>query len=65
MRDLILVAADAAIRFAGVFVFIRPDIGSSMFTPALVSRGQDCSIKGNVSIGSRTARQVNVRLLAA
>jgi hypothetical protein len=48
MRDLILVAAGAAIGFAGVFVFMLPDKGTS----ALASFGQNCSIKGNVSIGS-------------
>lgn len=52
MRDLLLVAAGAAIGFAGVFVFMMPDKSSSMFSTTLASFGQNCSIKGNVSVGS-------------
>lgn len=52
MRDLILVAAGAVIGFAGVFVLMMPDKGSSMFSTAFASMGQGCNIKGNVSIGS-------------
>lgn len=52
MRDLILVAAGAAIGFAGMFVFMTPDKGASMASMALASFGQNCNIKGNVSINS-------------
>lgn len=52
MRDLILVAAGAAIGFAGVLIFTVPDMGSAMFSTALASFDQNCNIKGNVSIGS-------------
>lgn len=52
MRDLILVAAGAAIGFAGMFVFMMPDNGTSIASSALASFGQNCNIKGNVSIGS-------------
>lgn len=52
MRDLVLVAVGAAIGFAGVFVFMMPDKGSSEFSTALASMGAGCNIKGNVSINS-------------
>lgn len=52
MRDLILVAAGAVIGFAGVFVFMMPDRGAALVSTALASFGQNCSIKGNVSIAS-------------
>ena len=52
MRDLWVVAAAAAIGFGGVVVFSLPDSGSSMFSSAVSNFGQDCSIKGNISINS-------------
>ena len=52
MRDLWVVAAAAAIGFGGVVVFSLPDSGSSMFSSAVSNFGQDCNIKGNISINS-------------
>jgi len=52
MRDLVLMVAGVVIGFAGVFVFTMPDRGSSMLSTALAGLGQNCPIKGNVSISS-------------
>lgn len=52
MRDLWVVAAAAAIGFGGVAVFSLPDNGTSMFSSAVSNFGQDCSIKGNISLNS-------------
>lgn len=52
MRDVILVAGAAIFGFAVASFFMMPDHGTAMVATAMASFGQNCSIKGNVSIDS-------------
>lgn len=51
--SIVSVVADAALSFAGSYVLFAPDNGASVLQSAFGGfAGANCSIKGNVSIGT-------------